>query len=425
MDDSTASASMPFERLHLDLRGTRFTIERDDLMNLPESVLLCLFPNGLALNNSSHNRHLGYSSADEDEDEEDEEEDVYIVDFDPACLSYVLAFFKAAQDAFYGTPSHPGKFRGGALAANRLSLYLQSQNAAAASEFGGVDAFGTQSGWANQNHLLTKQAVIVLREELEYFAIPPRKAALDAAEAQTVEAGQEARRPAETDAEEHILASEALGRLKRDAGKALLERRQIFTALQRNVNKENNMAEQHLIDMLCMSGFEPDDTWGFRAVEPSRCSLTSISLVLLKTGITHSPEPADALAEHKEDEEEEDHRDGGMILADMQIDQNQLNTAQKLLLFWRKPARKCWWDGVDVVVPLPQSVSSSDAAAPTPAPAAAGDANSDAVAAAAAAQADPTMAGISEAEIELLASGRGRKVRVWARRVWTLELSLI
>lgn len=29
-------------------------------------------------------------------------------------------------------------------------------------------------------------------------------------------------------------------------------KRNIFTALQRNVNKENNIAEQHLIDMLCM-----------------------------------------------------------------------------------------------------------------------------------------------------------------------------
>lgn len=22
--------------------------------------------------------------------------------------------------------------------------------------------------------------------------------------------------------------------------------------------------------------------------------------------------------------------------------------AQKLLLFWRKPARRCWWEGVDL-----------------------------------------------------------------------------
>ena len=48
------------------------------------------------------------------------------------------------------------------------------------------------------------------------------------------------------------LANDELMVLKREAGKGLLDRKQIFTALQRNVNKENNVAEQHLIDMLCM-----------------------------------------------------------------------------------------------------------------------------------------------------------------------------
>lgn len=49
------------------------------------------------------------------------------------------------------------------------------------------------------------------------------------------------------------MANEELRYMKHACGKALEERTSIFTALQRNVNKENNMAEQHLIDMLCMS----------------------------------------------------------------------------------------------------------------------------------------------------------------------------
>jgi len=84
---------------------------------------------------------------------------------------------------------------------------------------------------AAQNPLLTKQAIIVLREELEYFAIPPR-------------GGSE-----QTDAQGN--ANEAMLELKRLCGQNLLEKKTIFTALQRNVNKENNVAEQHLIDMLC------------------------------------------------------------------------------------------------------------------------------------------------------------------------------
>lgn len=36
-------------RLNLDLRGTVFTVDRETLMLLPESVLLGLFPQGLVL----------------------------------------------------------------------------------------------------------------------------------------------------------------------------------------------------------------------------------------------------------------------------------------------------------------------------------------------------------------------------------------
>lgn len=52
-------------------------------------------------------------------------------------------------------------------------------------------------------------------------------------------------------------------------------------------------------------------------------------------------------------------------------------TAQKLLLFWRKPARKCWWDGFDVELPADNE------------------------------------------------NDEKRTIKLWARRVWTLELSLV
>jgi hypothetical protein len=84
----------------------------------------------------------------------------------------------------------------------------------------------------SQNPLLSKQAIIVLREELEYFSIPPEgsRAATD----------------------QHGIANDQMLDVKRRSGDYLIEKRNIFTALQRNVNKENNVAEQHLIDMLCM-----------------------------------------------------------------------------------------------------------------------------------------------------------------------------
>ena len=92
-----------------------------------------------------------------------------------------------------------------------------------------------------QNPLFHKQAIIVLREELEYFAIPPKKMA----GAVTADDSHPA-------TDEEGFPNAALTNLKRSCGEGLLDKQSIFTALQRNVNRENNVAEQHLIDMLCM-----------------------------------------------------------------------------------------------------------------------------------------------------------------------------
>jgi hypothetical protein len=213
-------------RLHLDLRGSRFNVDRDTIMNLPESVLLCLFPNGLVLSRQGGGGGGG-------EGESDDEEEVYIVDvsnfspsilvpsktkalaqFDPLCFTYVLTFFRDASDRFYGTTEHPGIYH--------AQQSLLDPSAQPPSEFA-----------SSQNPLLTKQAIIVLREELEFFVIPP-----------TLEG-----KPA-TDG--NGSATQAMSKLKRDCADVLLDKQSIFTALQRNVNKENNIAEQHLIDMLCM-----------------------------------------------------------------------------------------------------------------------------------------------------------------------------
>ena len=126
----------------------------------------------------------------------------------------MLNFFRTASESFYGTATTPGLF----AAQQHLA-----ENAPT-SDFG--------SALLSHNPLLTKQAIIVLREELEYFAIPPKDG-----------------KPS-TDA--NGIASDSLLEIKRECGQVLLNKRNIFTALQRNVNKENNVAEQHLIDMLCM-----------------------------------------------------------------------------------------------------------------------------------------------------------------------------
>jgi hypothetical protein len=147
--------------------------------------------------------------------------------FDPACLSYVLAFFKSAQEGFYGLPGKP----------SRRALLGQSSH---------INADADYDGYGGGMPLMTKQAIIVLREELEYFSIPTKGSAASIA-AKRDSAAIKGMEIAAND-----VSTPALLKLKQECGEALLERKQIFTALQRNVNKENNMAEQHLIDMLCM-----------------------------------------------------------------------------------------------------------------------------------------------------------------------------
>lgn len=100
------------------------------------------------------------------------------------------------------------------------------------------------------NPLFHKQAIIVLREELEYFAIPPISQNLSSNRNSPLDDMTRTKTQMTTD--EHGNANQALMHLKGECGEHLLSRKSIFTALQRNVNRENNVAEQHLIDMLCM-----------------------------------------------------------------------------------------------------------------------------------------------------------------------------
>lgn len=228
-------AQITQHRLTLDLRGTVFTLDRQTLINLPENILLCLFPQGVEP--LSPEPPVG---------EDEEYTDVFYSDFDPACFSYVLTFFQSAQDDFYGAEDGARRYR---QSAQRMF----------------PDPFYTPTG---QSPLLSRQAVIVLREEMEYYPVPVPRPTPETSlpplhpidfshptahqELAALTAAYEPDPALETTNFVTGQPTRKLLDLKEQAGQALLQRRHIFTALQRNVNKENNVAEQHLIDMLCM-----------------------------------------------------------------------------------------------------------------------------------------------------------------------------
>ncbi|KAH0846533.1 general stress response protein Whi2 [Fonsecaea pedrosoi] len=272
------------EHITLDLRGTHFTLSRDELLTLPEFVLLSLFPNGLLPDGHMNSFHEG---------------DVYPVDYDPASLQYMLNFFRDVAQSIPSTSPSP----------------------TTPPEHDPISIEPLQG--STKDMLQDRAGIIVLREDLDFYVIPPRP-----------------------DIEQPEMTE-----IKRAAGKSLLKQDGIFSGLKRS--EEAGTTEQHLIEMLTAgsdgdadtySGFNHDDAWGHRAGEPNKAVICSLALARLRTDIK------------------------GDLAGS-----NAVGMAQKLLLFWRKPARRCWWEGVELT------------------------------------------------DVD----GVEGKLKVWIRRVWTLEMSVI
>jgi G patch domain-containing protein 1 len=261
------------ETITMDLRGTRFVLSRDELLTLPEFVLLSLFPNGLFPEG-----HMGGFA----------EGDAVHVDYDPASLQYMLDFFRNVAQSIPNEASPNASPDGGVVPIDSL---------------GGRGEDGSK-----------RAGIIVLREDLDFYAIPPRP---DISQAEMIE-------------------------VKRAAARALLRQDGIFSGLKRS--DEPGTTEAHLIEMLTAGGFNHDDRWGHRAGEPNKAVVCSLALARLRSDIKGND-----------------------------VGNNAVGMAQKLLLFWRKPARRCWWEGVDLD------------------------------------------------DVE----GVNGPLKVWIRRVWTLEMSVI
>ncbi|KAI5922895.1 hypothetical protein F4810DRAFT_720748 [Camillea tinctor] len=261
------------ETITMDLRGTRFVLSRDELLTLPEFVLLSLFPNGLFPEG-----HMGGFS----------DGDAVQVDYDPASLQYMLDFFRNVAQSIPNESSPTSSPDGGVVP---------------------IDSLGGRSEDGSK-----RAGIIVLREDLDFYAIPPRP---DISQADMIE-------------------------VKRAAARALLKQDGIFSGLKRS--DEPGTTEAHLIEMLTAGGFNHDDRWGHRAGEPNKAVVCSLALARLRSDIRGN-----------------------------EMGNNAVGMAQKLLLFWRKPARRCWWEGVDL------------------------------------------------ANVE----GVDGPLKVWIRRVWTLEMSVI
>ena len=210
--------------------GTRFSLSRDELLTLPEFVLLSLFPNGLlpeshlnafhegdvfsvdVSSSSPHNPRLSspvyapplVRSVDytryllANSDFEASNFCIYYSQYDPVSLQYMLDFFRnVAQTMPSRSPSPSG------------------DNAASSDPVSVDPAPGSA-----QQMLQDRAGIIVLREDLDYYVIPPKK---------------------------DINQNEMM-EVKRAAGRALLNQDGIFSGLRKS--EEAGSTEQHLIEML-------------------------------------------------------------------------------------------------------------------------------------------------------------------------------
>lgn len=324
-DDSNSNIDYN-SKIHLNIRGKAFEITRDELMSLPESILLSLFPNGVFLDmNGQVITNLT-------------EEDVVYVNFDPECFEYIFRVFGTAQQE-----------------------YLESLNALSP-QISGVSRLDSAA-----SILQTKPAIIVLREDLDYYVIPPAPG----------------------------LNAEEMKFFKVEVGKQILSHRLVFAGLGFKPELPQHTqvlgpAEQHLFDMLCSSGFEKTDLWGCRSMEPSKCVLLSLLLVRL---VTQRPSPPESpLLNPVSLNTSTRSRSRSRIAtlasnasraASRSLSRNKSNDTNytKLLLFWRKPARKCWWANESITVPTGNT--------------------------------------------RLADAGKYTKAKAHIRRVWTLELSVV
>jgi hypothetical protein len=183
-------------------RGQRFTLSRDELLTLPEFVLLSLFPNGLLPDGHLNTYHEG------DAFQVDVREvqytrnilsnlDINIANltsqYDPASLQYMLEFFRTVAQTI-PTSESP------ATEADAIPIEPMAGSA--------------------REMLQDRAGIIVLREDLDFYVIPPRP---DIEQPEMIE-------------------------VKRAAGKALLRQDGIFSGLRRS--EETGTTEQHLIEML-------------------------------------------------------------------------------------------------------------------------------------------------------------------------------
>lgn len=294
-DDSSGNSL-----IHLNIQENHYFITRDQLMALPESLLLCLFPSGVFLDRDGQ---VITNLTPEDE--------VYIINFDPECFEYIMTVFTKAHDDLINHPVD--------------KLFERPNNNGFVNNAKGFFGLGNSNGNNNNNNSIApttnipqnksngendllheKPVIIVLREDLDYYCVPLTEYGFE--NIPNLNLTKEQQDDNNDDLLQHFMAQ-----IKIAAGSYLTNETSIFQGLfssnrlkyQNNSNNKtithnksktaNNSnepklgpAEQHLMDMLCSSGFDKKSQWGNRTQEPGKTVISSLSLCRLENESTET-----------------------------------------------------------------------------------------------------------------------------------------
>ena len=324
--------------IHLNIQESHYYLTKDQLMALPETLLLCLFPSGVFLD------RIGQVITNLTPNDE-----VYIQTFPPSCFEYIMTVYLKAYDDLANYPSQ--------------GFFNMPQNN------GDLNKYKTKNGGyqhqtnypappSEEDLLHEKPVIIVLREDLDYYCVPQIKFEfeIDPSQAHRIVAG---------DLLHHIMSE-----VKVAAGNYLSSKTSIFQGLYSSnrlkvdshgsVSNDDDAkilgaAEQHLMDMLCSSGLDIESSWGNRTQEQGKTVISSLSLCRIANETTElfRDEYQKALKNWDEPNKSQNKdssysKASGEPIPDVYslVPKPDLNS--KLLLFWRKPARKCWWGEEDV-----------------------------------------------------------------------------
>lgn len=270
--------------IHLNIQENHYFITRDQLMSLPESLLLCLFPSGVFLDRD------GQVITNLTPDDE-----VYIMNFPPDCFEYIMQIFTKAHDDMINHPVeklfHRNSSNNNLVNSAKGFFGFNNSNASTSSS--------SASSPNEHNILHQKPAIIVLREDLDYYCVPQQQFKFESDTTNNGTLDPETIRENNNDLLHHFMAQ-----IKIAAGSYLAGKTSVFQGLfssnrlryqnqsgkiqNSNVedltklsSKKLGPAEQHLMDMLCSSGFTTQSLWGNRTQEAGKTVISSLSLCRL------------------------------------------------------------------------------------------------------------------------------------------------